>query len=333
MRCMKWVTMLIVLFVTGLSSMAISTGDAAETLPRVVFAYGAINAYATPTWVAQKQGLFHKHGLDVEPVFIIGGRAAQAMLAGEVHVGTYGPSHVINAVVAGGDLVMFMGIQNKVRYVVVVHPSIKRAEDLKGKRFAIGSNPAGLASLAAHVALDHMGLSSRRDNITLLLVGEDPLRLAALRADSVQATLLHPELATMAASQGYHPILDMAALNIPFQSTGLVTRRKLLKSEPQMVERIARANIDAIAYIRNPGNKKTVIQILLEKLRLDKPERAEAAYLELVEDLPRDGCPTVAGVRSILKLMVELGINPKASQLRVEDVLDLSLCQRLGKGG
>jgi ABC-type nitrate/sulfonate/bicarbonate transport system substrate-binding protein len=131
------------------------------------------NAYMTTTWVAREQGFFRKHSVEVEPVFIIASRAAQAMLAGEVHVGLIGPTHVTNAVAAGGDLVMFLGNQNNVRYIMLVQREIKRHEDLKGKRIAIGASQAGLASLATHAALDHMGLSARRDNIALLLIGED----------------------------------------------------------------------------------------------------------------------------------------------------------------
>jgi len=197
---------------------------AAEGPSKAVFAYGAINAYMTSTWVAREQGFFRKHSLEVEPVFIIASRAAQAMLAGEVHVGLIGPTHVANAVAAGGDLVMFMGNQNNVRYIMVAHPSIKRAEDLKGKRIAIGASQAGLASLATHAALDHMGLSACRDDIALLLIGEEPLRLAALQTGNVQATLIAPELATVAASQGFVTLLGMARLNIPFQASGFIER-------------------------------------------------------------------------------------------------------------
>jgi len=62
-------------------------------------------------------------------------------------------------------------------------------------------------------------------------------------------------------------------------------------------------------------------------------DKAEAAYGDLVEDLPRSICPTVPGVRSIMKLMVEMGINPKAANLKVEDVVDLTLCKQLGGDG
>src|ERR1043166_2682518 len=117
-----------------------STAGAADAPSKAIFAYGAINAYMTTTWMAAEQGFFRKHSVQVEPVFIIASRAAQAMLAGEVQVGLIGPTHITNAVAAGGDLVMFMGNQNNVRYILVATPNIKRAEDLKGKRIAIGAS-------------------------------------------------------------------------------------------------------------------------------------------------------------------------------------------------
>ncbi|HSK31568.1 MAG TPA: ABC transporter substrate-binding protein, partial [Candidatus Limnocylindria bacterium] len=127
--------------VTILSVFALGarSAGAAEASTRVRFAYGAINAYLTSTWIAKEQGFFSKHNIDVQPIFIIATQAAQAMLAGEVQFGLIGPTHVINAVAAGGDMVMIMGNQNRVRYQLVAHPSIKRAEDLKGKTFGIGA--------------------------------------------------------------------------------------------------------------------------------------------------------------------------------------------------
>jgi ABC-type nitrate/sulfonate/bicarbonate transport system substrate-binding protein len=311
-----------------------STAALSATTPvNTIFAYGAINAYMTSTWVAREQGLFAKHNVEIEPVFIIASRAAQAMLAGEVHVGLIGPTHVANAVAAGGDLVMFMGNQNSVRYQLVVHPSIKRAEDLKGKRVAIGASAGGLASLGAHVALEHLGLNPKRDNITLLLTGEEPVRVAALQSGNAQATLLAPEMTKQISGQGFAVLVDMGQLNIPFQASGMVTTRKILRSDPLMLERVGRATVDAVSFIRNPINKKSVLQTMIKQLRIATAERAEPFYAQLVEELPRSICPTTAGVRSILKLMVDLGINPKAAALKTDDVIDLGLCRRLGGDG
>jgi ABC-type nitrate/sulfonate/bicarbonate transport system substrate-binding protein len=311
-------------------SWEVRLAGAAEPPSKVIFAYGAINAYLTSTWIAMEQGFFRKHNVEVQPVFIIATQAAQAMLAGEVQIGLIGPTHVINAVAAGGDMVMIMGNQNRVRYQLIAHPSIKRPEDLKGKTFGIGASMAGLATLAAFIALDHLGLNPRRDNITLLPTGSEPSRLAALKGGTTQATVIAPEISKAAIAEGFPVLVDMAKLNIPFQATGLTVMRKTLRSEPVMVDRMGRALVDAVRFITNPANKNAVVPSIMKNLRISDRQRAEEVYADLVEDLPRSICPTVPGVRSIAKLMAEMGINPKAAQVNVDHVVDLTLCKKWG---
>jgi ABC-type nitrate/sulfonate/bicarbonate transport system substrate-binding protein len=252
------------------------------------------------------------------------------MLAGEVQVGLIGPTHVINAVAAGSDMVMIMGNQNKVRYQLVAHPSIKRAEDLKGKTFGIGASMAGLASLAALMALDHLGLNPRRDNITLLPTGPEPSRLAALKGGTTQATVIAPEISKAAIAEGFPVLVDMAKMNIPFQASGLAVMRKTLRSQPVMIDRVGRALTDSVRFIVNPANKNVVLPSMMKNLRISDQARAEEVYADLVDDLPDSICPTVPGVRSIAKLMAEFGVNPKAAQVKVDDVVDLTLCKRWG---
>ncbi|SRR5712692_5004212 len=301
---------------------------AAEQPTKLVFLHGAISSNVTPLWIGKDQGFFRKYGLDVDLVFVIAGRAAQAMLAGQVALSLIGATHVTNAVTAGGDLTMILGLQNKLDYLFIARPSIKNAEELKGKKVAIGT-PAGSASLATYVALDYFGLVPRRDNIVLLGVGGVPERLAALRSGTVEATSLSPEFGQIVQSEGYHVLLDTGKENIPFQSSGLVVSHKFMKSNPQLVENMAKSIVEAVAYIHHPENKKVVEQTLAKYLRLNKPEQIERAYLDLRKELPRKPCPTLEGVASVLKLMVQHGINPKATQLKPEDVADLSLCKKL----
>lgn len=309
-----------------------SSLGAAETPTKLLFAYGAVSSNVTPLWIAKDQGFLRKYGLDADLVFIIAGRAAQAMLAGQVAIGLVGATHVANAVTGGGDLTMVLGLQNRLDYILVGRPSIKSAEQLKGKKVAIGT-PSGSASLATYVALDYLGLSPRRDNIVLLGVGGVPERMAALRAGTVEATSLSPELGQVVISEGYNILLDTGRENIPFQSSGLVTSRKLIRSNPQLVEHIAKAIIEGVAFIHNPANKKAVEEAIARYLRLDKPERIEKAYLDLRKELPRKPCPTLEGVASVLKLMAQHGLNPKAIQLKPEDVVDMSLCKKLDESG
>src|SRR5436309_10968485 len=214
---------------------------------KLLIAHGAISNNVEPLWIAKEQGIYRKYGIDAELVFIIAGRAMQAMLAGQVPVGTVGATHVINAVTGGGDLVMILGLQNTLDYLFIARASIKSAEELKGKKVAIGT-PSGSASLATYVALDYLGLNPRRDNIVLLGVGGVPERLAALRAGTVEATSLSPEFGQIVQSEGYRVLLDTGQENIPFQSSGLVTSHKLMKSKPQLVENMSKAITEAQAY-------------------------------------------------------------------------------------
>jgi ABC-type nitrate/sulfonate/bicarbonate transport system substrate-binding protein len=201
---------------------------------------------------------------------------------------------------------------------------------LKGKNVGIGASMAGLATLAAIMSLEHLGLNPRRDNITLLPTGPEPSRLAAVKAGTTQATVIAPEISQAAIAEGFPVLVDMAKLNIPFQASGLAVLRKTLRSEPVMIDRVGRATVDAIRFIATPANKNAVVQSIMKNLKISERERGESAYADLVEDLPRSICPTVPGVRSIMKLMVDLNINPKAAQVKVEDVVDLTLCKRWG---
>jgi ABC-type nitrate/sulfonate/bicarbonate transport system substrate-binding protein len=146
------------------SALYLSTGlvvlsHAAEPA-KVLIAHGAISNNVEPLWIAKEQGIFRKYGIEAELVFIIAGRAMQAMLAGQVPVGFVGGTHVVNANTGGGDFSMILGLENRLDYLFLAKPTIKSAEDLKGKKVGIGT-PAGSASIAAYIALDHLGLVSK----------------------------------------------------------------------------------------------------------------------------------------------------------------------------
>jgi hypothetical protein len=62
-------------------------------------------------------------------------------------------------------------------------------------------------------------------------------------------------------------------------------------------------------------------------------DRAEGAYQGLIGALPRRPCPSLEGVNSMLRLMAQHGLNPKAAQTKTEDVVDMSFCKRFEDSG
>jgi ABC-type nitrate/sulfonate/bicarbonate transport system substrate-binding protein len=315
----------------GLISISLAAPlGAAET--KVLIAHGAISNNVEPLWIAKEQGIFRKYGIDAELIFIIAGRAMQAMLAGQVPVGFVGGTHVVNANTGGGDFAMILGLENRLDYLFLAKSTIKSAGDLKGKKVAIGT-PAGSASLATYVALDHLGLVPRRDNIVLLGVGGVPERMAALRSGSVDATSLSPEIGQQVVGEGYHVMVDLGKENVQFQSSGLVVSRDLIKSNRDLIENIAKATVEGVAFIHKPANKEIVLKSLGRNLRLNKPQQMETAYQGLVAALPKKPCPSIEGMTAVIKLMAQYGINPKAAQLKPDEQLDLSFCKKFEESG
>jgi len=327
---MKLCKLVLVFFGYLLASIG-ATSFAAEPT-KLLIAHGAISNNVAPLWIAKEQGIYRKYGIEAELVFIIAGRAMQAMLAGQVPVGTVGATHVINANTGGGDFAMILGMQNSLDYLFIARPNIKSAEDLKGKKVAIGT-PAGSASLATYVALDFLGLNPRRDNIVLLGIGGVPERLGALRSGSVEATSLSPEFGQVVVGEGYRVLLNTSKENVPFQSSGLVVPRSLMKTNPQLVENVVKATVEGVAFVHKPSNKEIVLKSLARNLRLSKQEQVEKAYQNLVAELPKKPCPTMEGVASVIKLMAQHGLNAKASQVKPEEIADMSYCKKLEDSG
>jgi ABC-type nitrate/sulfonate/bicarbonate transport system substrate-binding protein len=126
-------------------------------------------AYISPTagsssvfWVAKDMGIFKKHGLDVNVIYIEGTpKALMSLFAGDLQVvaGT-GPA-VVSAKLRGGDVTMIMGFEIFLPYYLMATPGINRIEDLKGK---IGANhtAATSADFAIRLAWSRLRPGSRR---------------------------------------------------------------------------------------------------------------------------------------------------------------------------
>lgn len=94
---------------------------------------------------ATEVGLFKKHGLDVEIVYISGGSTVvQAMIAGEVQFGRRSATEVVTFHLAGFRLKILAALINKFVYSFVTVSRISKPQDLKGKAVAVLYAPATL---------------------------------------------------------------------------------------------------------------------------------------------------------------------------------------------
>src|SRR5437867_2596670 len=153
---------------------------------RLNLAYISPNASSSSVlWVAKEAGIYKKHGLDVNVIYIEGTpKALMALFAGELQtVAGTGPA-VVNAKLRGADVTMVMGFEVFLPYYVVAIPGINRIEELKGK---VGANhsAATSADFAMRLGLRTIGFDPDRD-VQLRVVGATNLRVLAMKQGQAQ---------------------------------------------------------------------------------------------------------------------------------------------------
>ena len=169
--------------------------------------------------LARDLGFFKTQDLDVDLVFFDSGtESMQALVGGRVPINVGGASAVVNAALAGADVVLIAGFVNGFAYSLVVVPEIKTPADLKGK--AIGVNRFGSSNdFAARLALTRLGLRPDRD-VTLLQLGASTARLAAMQARSIQGAVLEPGSLAVVTAARVHRAGRFLASRYPLSPRG-----------------------------------------------------------------------------------------------------------------
>ena len=303
----------------------------AQQLQRVRVALSTPTPHMAPLWVAKDKKFFDKHGLDVQLILVNSGSlVAQMFAAGELEITANAPASLVNLVASGEKISFFLGLSNTTPFSVVAQPSIRRAEELKGKKIGT-ARFGGSSHISALIALEHLGLDLKRDKITLIQTGVDPDRMAALENKAIDAGMLQRVATKIMTGKGFYNLLDMHAAKIHYQNTGLAMKRDYPAAHPKTIDGLTRAMIEAYGFIFHKDNKQAVKEIIARNLRLPKVEAAEDFYLEALEELDRKPFPSLEGMRIVIKYVAEQ--NPKAAGLKAEEIVDPSWLKKLDSEG
>lgn len=298
---------------------------------RVRVAVSTATPHNTPFWVAKDKKIFDKYGLDVQLIFVSGGTLATQMLAaGEIQIAAAAPASLLSLIAGGEKIVMFLGVSNTSPFTLVTQPNIKKAADLKGKRLGT-ARFGGSSHTSALIALEHLGLNPKRDNIIILQTGLDPERMAALEAKALDAAMLQRVATKVMVGKGYTPLLNLNQAKIPYQNTVLAAKRDFVSGRSKIGESFTRALVEGYAYTFNKENKQAVKEVIAKNLRLRSAAEAEDFYLEAQEELDRKPYPTVEGTRTVIKYVAEQ--NPRVAPLKAEELIDASWLKHLDNEG
>jgi NitT/TauT family transport system substrate-binding protein len=309
---------------------AIAAGaPGSPSLRKISIAYSGISPGQSPIWVAQEAGFFRKYGYDVQMVFIeSGSRTVQTLISGDVTAAQVAGAPVVQSNLQGSNIVLIAGLLNTLDYKLMVARDITRPEQLKGKTLAV-ARPGGSADFATRYALEKYGLVPDKD-VTLLELGSQPARYAALEAGKVQGVMIAIPLTAKATKAGFNTLADLQMLGLEYQHTGLAFHTNVLKSQPDLARNILKAFVEAVHYMKT--EKRETLAILGKYFKTAGPDELEEVYEAAVLTLfPQKPYPTLKGIQTILR---ELGIkDPAARVARPEQFVDLTFIKELDASG
>jgi NitT/TauT family transport system substrate-binding protein len=207
-------------------------------------------------------------------------------------------------------------------------PEIKDVAQLRGKKVAI-SRFGSATDVATRVALRKVGLNAERD-VTILQIGAQNARFAALKAGSVDAAVITPPFTLTARTLGFKSLLNMVDLNLPTSQSAVLTTDSVIRRNPELVSSVVKSFVEAIHFYRT--RKKDSIVILKNFLRYTNDEEVEEAYNEAgLKLVPIKPYPSIEGLQSILQTLEET--NPKAKNRKAEEFVNVSFLEKLDKSG
>jgi ABC-type nitrate/sulfonate/bicarbonate transport system substrate-binding protein len=202
----------------------------------------------------------------------------------DAEIGVTGAIGNVRAYVQGfTDLVFIGGVKNILTHSIVAKPDIKRPEDLRGKKVAVGRF-GGNTHYFTIQALKKFGMDGSRD-IQTIQTGGGPETLAALIAGNVDAAGLVAPGDAAAVSRGYRYVINGLELRIPYGATQLVTLRSNITKRGPVIGRFMRVMADAATILHT--DKNLVYKVLGKYLRVTDTKILDSAYQSEIPALER----------------------------------------------
>ena len=296
---------------------------------RIKIAYSSADASNTVWFTALDAGLYKKHGLDVELVFIQSSTmSVSTVVSGDIQVANTSGGAVASAVVGGAHLIMTACYINTLPYELVVQENVKTAEDLRGK--SVGISRVGSASdVAARVLIKGLGLEPVKD-VPIIQVGGPSERAAAFRTARIVGFPSPPGTIHLAKGMPHRILISTADFQKRFDFPYIcsTTTKSYLATNRDTMRRLTMALIDATHFLKT--RKEDTKKFIAKYTRQSNPQYLEDSYIANVK--LHDRVPLVTREGTEVQIKEALGRKPGAT-LRVEDIVDDSIVRELEKSG
>ena len=317
----------VVAITLGLALLPASVRAQDKPLKKINWGVTSLSAGNWIPWIAKEAKIYDKHGLDVELILLRGsGQTSAAMLGGSIFASPVTLTTMIMADLSGADFVNVAHTVAAVATKLLVKPDIKRVEDLKGKRVGITSLGSLSDFLLKHTFRKY-GLDPNRD-ITWLMMGTPTERLQGLLAGTVDAAEASYPIDQQGEKKGYRVLLDLRK-EVSYPSMSVVTRRKTIAEDRDIVARMVRAHVEGIAYFKQ--NKEFSIRVLGKQLKINDREMLENSYETYKQDFIAVPYPITKGLEATYDFIAQT--RPEVRTRRPDEFVDASFISEMDKSG
>lgn len=263
--------------------------------------------------VAKYKGFYEEMGIPNTQIVVLRGNAVnvQALVSGSVHFSSaFGPA--MQTMFRGEQLRILVQIFNQIPFGLITRPEIKRLEDLKGAKIAVtfgGSTYSVLQALFAKQGLP----ANYSEHIS---IPDNTGKIIALQQGRVAAALLAPPTDQPLLNAGFKRLVYMADVfkDVPFSA--VLTTAKLIQEEPNLAERMTKAVVKALYWIR--ANRDGSIDIIMRHGKLDQRDIAANLY-----DLIRDAFVPALDPEGVMKRAeIEIALLKERPNFKPEQFID-----------
>jgi ABC-type nitrate/sulfonate/bicarbonate transport system substrate-binding protein len=298
---------------------------------KVRLSHSALETSNSVWFIAQELGMYKKHGVDSELLFIPSTTTSlTSLLAGDMHIANVSGGAIASAVLAGAQTTIVSCYLNSLPYELVVNETVKSPEDLKGK--SIGISRLGSASdVAARVLLRYLNLEPDKQ-VPILQVGGSSERAAAFRAGRIAGFPSPPGIIHLTKGMPFRILISTADFKQRFEFPYIcaATTKSYLQKNRDTVKKVIMAHIEAVHFVKTRKDESK--KIMAKYARTTNEDYLEAAYSASARLYDAVPLVTRPGVEVQIREAITTARKPGAL-LRFEDMVDESIVRELDKTG
>ena len=287
---------------------------------RIRTAVPGLNLNYLSIFSADAKGFFKDEGLENETIVIGGPAGIAALISGDVDYSGAGGSG-LRAAVKGAPLKAIMYQTERPTWYLIVHPSISKTSDLKGKKIGVallGDSEDRFTTLF----VERAGLTAK--DVTKITLGTSPSdKILGIKSGAVAAVVLDPAGAVAAEREGLRNLAYLGDIfPLPFQ--GYVTTDKKIAENSAQLKRWVRSVIRGLIFLRERPDEAADVAIRKLQLRNITKAMLVEAIKSYARALPAGipGVPSAEGIKNILEYEIRLPMKMDAP-VAAEKFLDL----------